>query len=384
MTIILIMSQKLTYYRCLNVIGTVALFLAAASLFAENGHRRGNSYDEQFYYFFGLIGTTFSCLPLFLSFRLARFDNYYRYFLSCTLSYFLFYSISVYGLSQIRDVQMYLSHATLHKEISEFKPSELLWTFFGYAPGYKLIVGWTLLIGSTTLCFRTTRLLGAIVMSVLLSNIVLLNYYFEVSLLNQSSVFLIACLWIIADQAPRLWSFFFRNEVAHPKNYPLFPEGGKAYQTLNLLKAMFVFGVLVFYGWKQDRILQWTKNNNQKPIEGTWNIVNYELDTKEIKNLNNDFLKADMFVFERGYWGYVIEEDTMSRFKYLLDTSNHQFELYDFHNYRSLDLKGRYEVIDPETMRFVGKNNRDTLSITLKRNDKYHLPNRPKKDLGSN
>ncbi len=362
------------HLKSLNILGLVLLSVAIATLFMEPSGCGDRPEDYRLVYNWGFLGSCLAGIYFLSSLKTSEFDYRINYILQFIIGYFVFYSISVFGLSQIRDIQMYLSHSTLHKEIADLKPMQFVWAFFGYSKGYKSLIGWTLLLGSTTLCFRNTRLLGSLIMTGILANIFALNYFFDVCLTLRSFIYLSMTTYLLACHFDRLWRFFFSNSDTTSVEYPIFKHSGMAYQSLNYFKLILIAGTLVFYGWKQDRMLRWTKNNKANPIEGTWNLV--EMQADKTANLADELklMHADMVIFERGVWGYVVEEDSMSMFKYLLDTSNQQFELYDFHNYRSLDLKGKYEFIDSETLLFEGKNNKDSLSILLKKNVKYDKP----------
>ncbi len=367
------MDSSPTYFKILNSLGLIIVGLGISALIMPPSACADTIQNFRLTDILGITFAGFGVLSYALSYQHPKYDQVLNYVLRCLLGYFLFYSISVFGLSQIRDIQMYFSYSTMHQKIADLESMEFVWAFFGYSGKYKAVIGWTLLCTSMLLCFRRTRLIGALIMTGLLANIFCLNVFFDVCLKLRSFIYLNASLFIVLSHLPRLYSFFLTDKAVAENSYPLFSDSGKLYQALNYLKLFFIAGTLVYFGWKQDRMLRWTKNHHTNPIEGTWEIVNYEYsadwDIKDSEEI--EFLKSNMFVFERGVRGYIVEEDSMSMFKYLVDTSNQQFELYDFHNYRSVDLKGKYELIDPETLKFYGKNNKDSLSILLKKNAKY-------------
>ena len=66
-------------------------------------------------------------------------------------------------------------------------PMGLLWTFMGFSQGYTFFAGLAEMLGGVLMITRRTTLLGAMVSAGVLSNIVLLNFFYDVPVKQFSS-----------------------------------------------------------------------------------------------------------------------------------------------------------------------------------------------------
>lgn len=90
-----------------------------------------------------------------------------------------------YGIGKIMGGQFY-RHGELPEEVATMPVSELVgfdlaWTFFGYSFGYILFIGTSQIIGSILLLFEKTKIIGALILIPILLNIIVVDYFFEVS-----------------------------------------------------------------------------------------------------------------------------------------------------------------------------------------------------------
>jgi len=67
----------------------------------------------------------------------------------------------------------------LIKNASEF---EMMWAFFGTTKTYPIIIGFLQIIGGTLLLFRKTKLIGALFLTPVFINIILLDILYKVPL----------------------------------------------------------------------------------------------------------------------------------------------------------------------------------------------------------
>ncbi|WP_313374841.1 hypothetical protein [Chishuiella sp.] len=61
---------------------------------------------------------------------------------------------------------------------------QLMWSFYSYSATYPIIIGICELIGGLFLLFNRTRIFGCILLTILLSNIILQDYLYEIKALN--------------------------------------------------------------------------------------------------------------------------------------------------------------------------------------------------------
>jgi predicted DCC family thiol-disulfide oxidoreductase YuxK len=90
-------------------------------------------------------------------------------------------------------------------------PMGLLWTFMGASKAYETFSGLIEAAGGLLLLFRRTTLLGCLVSTVVLTNIVLMNFCYDVPVKLYSSLLLLMALFVVGPHAVRLFNLFFLN-----------------------------------------------------------------------------------------------------------------------------------------------------------------------------
>ena len=65
--------------------------------------------------------------------------------------------------------------------VSELTSMELMWAFYGYSKSYAIIIGLFEVIGALLILFNKTRILGAIVLTTILVNVILQDIFYSVN-----------------------------------------------------------------------------------------------------------------------------------------------------------------------------------------------------------
>src|SRR5690606_18379626 len=98
------------------------------------------------------------------------------YGLSVFLRYYLALAMLDYGFAKVFNTQFpFLSEDRLLQTYGESSPMGLLWTFMGYSTSYNVFTGLWEVVGGFLLFFKRTRLLGALLIIAVMSNVVMLN-----------------------------------------------------------------------------------------------------------------------------------------------------------------------------------------------------------------
>jgi hypothetical protein len=101
----------------------------------------------------------------------------------------------------------------------------LLWTMMGASPAYQMFSGLCEAVAGLLLFWRRTTLLGALMAVGVLTNVVALNFCFDVPVKLYSLQLLLTALFIIAPHATRLVDLFWRNRPAPAAELRPFPLG---------------------------------------------------------------------------------------------------------------------------------------------------------------
>jgi hypothetical protein len=174
------------------------------------------------------------------------------------LRVFMRYSLAAsmfgYGFAKVLPTQFPPpSTFTLTESYGESTPMHLLWTFMGFSKPYTIFSGAAECLGGFLLLFRRTTLAGALVVAAVMTNVVMLNFCYDVPVKIFSSYLLISALFLAAPDARRLASVFVLNRRAEPgSTEPLFTSRRMRWAAVAakvlLVGSMLGFGL--YYQWQ--------------------------------------------------------------------------------------------------------------------------------------
>lgn len=101
-------------------------------------------------------------------------------------------SMFVYGI--VKPTQFTNMDNSINNHLSE--GHRLMWNFYSFTKGYPIIIGFFEVIGAITLLFRRTRIFACLLLTTILFNIILQDYFYEIVALN-SSIFYQALIFVI-------------------------------------------------------------------------------------------------------------------------------------------------------------------------------------------
>lgn len=157
----------------------------------------------------------------------------------------------MYGIQKVIPVQMPApGPSALVVPLGDFQPSDLLWLFIGASVPYQMILGLAELVGGALLFWRRTTLPGAIVCAIVMSQVFALNMCFDVGVKLLSAHLLLCALFLVAQDARRLWCcLLLRGAVeARPVDpYPLATTRRR--RVVAAVKVVFVLHVTVMFTW---------------------------------------------------------------------------------------------------------------------------------------
>ena len=201
------------------------------------------------------------------------------------LSVFMF----SYGIIKIFPVQMrFPSFTDLHRSVGDLTPFELIWTTFGYGTPYQVFCGFFESLGAILILFNRTRLAGLLAIAIVLINVILLNYTYQVGVLILSFTILLITLFLLAPYAHQLFDFFFKdssltkfkNEITSEK-----PKLRVSQVLLVLLMGSFLLS-LVFNAYKRYTDNKTAHNSRKYSL-----IKNHIVNNDTLKPIENDTLR---------------------------------------------------------------------------------------------
>jgi uncharacterized membrane protein YphA (DoxX/SURF4 family) len=167
------------------------------------------------------------------------------YWVTVVLRYYLGMVLIGYGFSKVFHKQMPSPFLyQLVQPMGDKSPMGLLWSYMGFSPAFSAITGWAEVIPGILLMFRRTALLGALMTVVVMFNVVVLNFCFDVPVKLFSSLLLLIALFLIAPELGRLINLLILNKPVEPRIYPVHLK--KRWMRIKQVLRLAVISLLLF------------------------------------------------------------------------------------------------------------------------------------------
>lgn len=186
-------------------------------------------------------------LALLLSFFLKSklWQSRFHYLLEVGIKCYLSFFFMIYGAAKLSKNQFSEPETFAHRLLGQMELGELAWAFFSSSFPYTVFIGLGQMLGAFLLCFRRTTLLGASLLFVIALNVVMVNFFYDISVRLFSSVLLIMISYLLLLEAARLWGFFLGKKSVKPRIYPDFPEARWFKITTRVLQIFLILFITV-------------------------------------------------------------------------------------------------------------------------------------------
>ena len=216
------------------------------------------------------------------------------------LRYYLFTTMLLYGFVKVFKTQFPFPFMNaLVTPLGEGSPMGLLWKFMGYSESYNWFTGLGEIAGGFLLVFRRTTLLGACILIAVLSNVVMLNFSYDVPVKLFSAHLLLFSGLLLLPDLQRLLKFFVWNKPVQAVFVGTLFTNPRNKSFALAIKTLFVLYILVMNVYMgADRMAEWGDKRKKPPLYGL-----YETD---IFVINGDSLIA--LIDDEQRWHYLMIE----------------------------------------------------------------------------
>lgn len=266
-----------------------------------------------------LVLTVLGTLIWSIADRRRRHYQTLNYWLCLGLRYFLIANGLSYGIIKLFALQMpFPNLSQMATPLGDYLPMRFSWMFVGYSTSYQMFSGGIELLAAVLLLFRRTATLGVLVAAGVFLNVMMLNLSYDIPVKINSIQLVVVCLYLLAQELPRLIAFFFRNE-AHLSRIFTFPfETLRGRRIARIGKWLYV-GVSV--GMLLSMAIQQYQNDQQrpqpKPIRaGIYDVLKQTLRGDTLGVADSDSVYWQNVVFDRGYEGSIKTTDARFRQRY--------------------------------------------------------------------
>ena len=146
--------------------------------------------------------------------RRAHYDRL-AYWLRTIVRYYIAAAALSYGIIKLFALQMpFPTQSALSTPLGDFLPMRLSWIFLGYSFKYQFFSGLMEAAAGVLLLYRRTVTLGLLVAAGAFANVVMINMSYDVPVKLYASHLMFACLFLLAWDWRRLFSFLVLNQPA--------------------------------------------------------------------------------------------------------------------------------------------------------------------------
>lgn len=352
-----------------NMLLAFVLVGAAFSVYFQQSPGGCGDYPQNFQVTFAGMGIG-AVVALLFYIGYPRIPNAFiaQPFLLVVIRYFLASIILSYGFAKVFAAQFPHLMANMDARMIELTPMRVAWAFFGYSKGYQIFLGWGEVIPALLLLFRRTTLLGSILMFTVMLNVFLVNIFFDVCVKVNSGIYTLLALYIMLQETPRLWNFFFTQRITGPRVDPVLESP----RWLKWAGRIANYGALAYIAWTAGQgawnTYNFTHAQAQTPVQGPWKAGVVEVwkeDQWQPCNLA-DSLCADRIFFD-GYNGVIQSNHVRDRFRFAMDSATHRLTVNFTNNrneWNTPPVSWKYEMVAGDSLRLWIKWKSDSLSLT--------------------
>ena len=292
-----------------------------------------------------------------------------RYWFFVMLRYVLGLFMLTYGFAKIFKSQFPFPYPSrLLEPIGEQSPMGLAWTFMGYSIGFNLFTGLAEALGGLFLMFRRTTTFGALFSMTVLTNIVAMNFFYDIPVKLFSAHLLLMAIIIALPDAKRLIDFFFLDKaVPAPSFYR--PIYGKKWMRISrvVLRIIIIAGLTGLMTY--EGIIDAKEYGDYAPkssLAGVYNVEEFSLNGAIVPPLITDSTRWRYFIInDNQYASAKTMTDKLIYYDMKLDTVKKTILLKDKDEKEVGTLS--YSVPDTAHMIVTGMLEKDSLHITFKR-----------------
>lgn len=302
----------------------------------------------------------------------TRLEEWLRVYVRFGLAVIMF----SYGFAKIIPTQMPAPQLErLMSTWGETSPMGVLWTFMGVSSVYQIFTGLGEAAGGALLLFRRTTTLGALLLIVVLSNVVLLNFTFDVPVKLYSTNLLLMAVFLAAFDAKRILCVLVLNRPAEPQ--PIWPLFASVRSRRIAAAVATCFITFVIYnnvkgslGYYQGMI---GPDAPRSSLYGIWDV-----EAATVNSAARPPLLSDSTQIRRVIFGglnratFRLMSDSVQRFMMTLDSANQHLDLTARFN-PQLTRAFSYERQDADHLVLSGVLEGDTVVLRMRRFDERRL-----------
>ena len=279
-------------------------------------------------------------------------------------------AMMVYGADKL--FRMQFAEPALWRYVDSYgrtSPMGLLWAFMGMSHGYSFMGGVGEMAGALLLLVPRFTTLGAIVTMGMMSNVLMLNLFYDVPRKIYSVHLILFCLFLLLPDMRRLLDFFFLNrktQLTPPA--PVFKDQRMNYGLVALQIAIGVIA-LTFSLVQAHKDQVKNETRMEAPLRGIWAVTDFSIDNNPRPPLLTDTDRWQRLILDAPKVATIQEMDGLFKDYYLqLDAVNGWMTFWD-PSHPTWNARFKYDVSNPNVMTLDGHFGSNHVSAKLDRVD---------------
>jgi len=189
----------------------------------------------------------------------------------------------------------------LTEPFGQASPMGLLWTFMGVSRPYSIFAGAAEFASGVLLFVPWTATLGALLGAAVMSNVVALNFSYDVAVKLYSLHLLLMCLFVGWSGIMRILSLLVLNRAEPATDVPVFAQHAwqKGFLAIQVVLGLILAGTSLNTVYKQTAKAQ--NSMATLPFGGFWTVDEFKVDSDNSKNSALEVPRWTQFILDSPY-----------------------------------------------------------------------------------
>ncbi len=302
------------------------------------------------------------------------------YYLRAMVRYYVATFALSYGIIKIFALQMtFPSLSQMATPLGDLLPMRLSWLFIGYSTSYQVFSGVMETVAGLLLLWRRTVTLGLIAAAGAFLNVVMINLSYDVPVKLFASHLLLACVFLLAQDAPRLIRLLALNLGAPRTTLYDPPAASRNVRVLRIAaKAVMIILILVLPlqgSWARARANARVAAAVPLPA-GIYEVRRFAVNGDTIPAFDTERPRWSDFIIDNAMQGSIGTTDSLfwqryrrGHFRYKADTAAHTLAVWrtSFLLDSTPSFLARYELPDSNSAKLWTTIRGDSVYVELRR-----------------
>ena len=294
------------------------------------------------------------------------------------LMYLRFYLALImvrYGLEKVIKTQFAFPFYSLNETYGSSSPMRLLWTFMGYSTAFNVFTGVIEIAAGIFILFRKTTTFGLLLCSIVLANVVVINFCFDVPVKIFSANLLLLTFFLLSPDIKRIADFFFRNKAAPAKyDEPRFAKPGmQPAWTFAKVVIIIVTSYAIFMFVKYKYIVLGDGAFTKTPLFGIYSVEKFVNKSDTANTINESAQWKTLNIIFSRHGEIDFKNNTTKAVNFSIDTSVKKIELYENDDSTNKSVLN-YFLPDSTHLILDGKLQDDLIHIELRKQNLNEFP----------